>query len=115
MNDGSRPNGVGCSTMPFFNHDIPCPSCGYNLRGLSLDRGCPECGLKIVAASLSPEARAKIQSIEDEVEENLRRQEHHAAMERRLCEFLAAWEQRGERFDRLLDALEEILRHSGKE
>lgn len=25
-------------------HDTPCPECGYNLRGLRLDRMCPECG-----------------------------------------------------------------------
>ncbi|MEL7238419.1 MAG: hypothetical protein AAGK78_06115, partial [Planctomycetota bacterium] len=25
-------------------HDAACPSCGYNLRGLRMDRRCPECG-----------------------------------------------------------------------
>lgn len=30
---------------PIFTEDIPCPACGYNLRGLSEAR-CPECGHK---------------------------------------------------------------------
>lgn len=25
-------------------HDLPCAGCGYNLRGLTTDRKCPECG-----------------------------------------------------------------------
>ncbi|MCC6659887.1 MAG: hypothetical protein IT437_03275 [Phycisphaerales bacterium] len=31
--------------------DLPCPECGYNLRGLVIPR-CPECGLQITAAEL---------------------------------------------------------------
>src|SRR5688500_2739644 len=27
-----------------IEHDVPCPDCGYNLRGLRLDGKCPECG-----------------------------------------------------------------------
>jgi hypothetical protein len=27
--------------------DLPCPGCGYNLRGLNYGRNCPECGLAI--------------------------------------------------------------------
>lgn len=29
---------------------IPCPTCGYTLLGLPLDRACPECGLSIAEA-----------------------------------------------------------------
>jgi hypothetical protein len=29
-------------------HDVPCPCCGYSLRGLTSDR-CPECGLAATA------------------------------------------------------------------
>jgi hypothetical protein len=27
-----------------IEQDVPCPDCGYNLRGLRLDGKCPECG-----------------------------------------------------------------------
>ncbi|HVS71670.1 MAG TPA: hypothetical protein VHQ47_10490 [Phycisphaerae bacterium] len=27
-----------------LTHDVPCRACGYNLRGLSTDGRCPECG-----------------------------------------------------------------------
>ncbi len=27
--------------------DVPCPACGYNLRGLTSGR-CPECNLEVV-------------------------------------------------------------------
>lgn len=27
-----------------IENDVPCPDCGYNLRGLRLDGRCPECG-----------------------------------------------------------------------
>ncbi|MAE64038.1 MAG: hypothetical protein CMJ18_07160 [Phycisphaeraceae bacterium] len=27
--------------------DVACRGCGYNLRGLGFDRGCPECGAPI--------------------------------------------------------------------
>ena len=27
--------------------DLPCVACGYNLRGLSLDGRCPECGMAV--------------------------------------------------------------------
>lgn len=32
-------------------HDHPCPSCGYNLRGISSDV-CPECGLRLLESSV---------------------------------------------------------------
>jgi hypothetical protein len=30
-----------------IDRDLPCPGCGYNLRGLNYGRNCPECGLVI--------------------------------------------------------------------
>jgi uncharacterized membrane protein len=30
-----------------IDHDLPCPRCGYNLRGLNYGRNCPECGSPI--------------------------------------------------------------------
>jgi len=30
-----------------IDRDLPCPGCGYNLRGLNYGRACPECGLAI--------------------------------------------------------------------
>lgn len=30
-----------------IDHDWHCPTCGYNLRGLTLGRNCPECGQSI--------------------------------------------------------------------
>ena len=27
-----------------IDRDLPCPRCGYNLRGLNYGRNCPECG-----------------------------------------------------------------------
>lgn len=32
--------------------DLPCQSCGYNLRGLQLEQACPECGLSVVNSRL---------------------------------------------------------------
>jgi hypothetical protein len=32
---------------PVIGQDLPCWHCGYNLRGLTPDRTCPECGLAI--------------------------------------------------------------------
>src|SRR5690242_12184693 len=89
--------------MPFFTTDVPCPSCGYNLRGLSLGNGCPECGLKVVSNELTPDERIETKRIEAEVEENLRQMEEEKAQRDQIAAFLAAWERRGERFDRLLD------------
>lgn len=30
-----------------IDHDVPCPRCRYNLRGLTVSRPCPECGHSI--------------------------------------------------------------------
>src|SRR5436189_5843183 len=86
-------------SMPFFNTDVPCPSCGYNLRGLSLGHGCPECGLKVVSNEFTADERVEMKRIEAEVEENLRQMEEEKARREQLGEVLAAWERRGERFD----------------
>jgi hypothetical protein len=95
--------------MPFFNFDIPCPSCGYNLRGLSLDRGCPECGVKVVSLTQIPDEQAKTKLLEAEIEENLKQQEEQEAHKGRINAFLTDWERRGERFDRMLDRIEGVL------
>jgi len=95
--------------MPFFTTDVPCPSCGYNLRGLSLGNGCPECGLKVVSNELTADERIDTKRIEDEVEENLRQMEEEKTKREQLTSFLAAWDRRGERFDRVLDRIEKFL------
>lgn len=40
----------GGSSRAVFDRDAPCPSCGYNLRGLPLGNACPECGAQPGAA-----------------------------------------------------------------
>jgi hypothetical protein len=97
--------------MPFFTIDIPCPSCGYNLRGLSLGNGCPECGLKVISNEPTPAERTKTQRIEAEIEENLRQMEEQKATREQLAHFLAAWDRRGAQFDHLLNRLTKILDH----
>jgi hypothetical protein len=42
------PQGAGFSQPPqVLNHDQPCRRCGYNLRGLSTNHRCPECGTPV--------------------------------------------------------------------
>lgn len=43
------------------DHDLPCTRCGYNLRTLSLDARCPECG-QLVDISLAEHAALKLHS-----------------------------------------------------
>jgi len=95
--------------MSFFTTDIPCPSCGYNLRGLSLSHGCPECGLKVVSNEMTPDERIETRRLDAEVEENLRQMEEEKARQEQVTNFLAAWDRRGERFDRVLDRIEKLL------
>ncbi len=42
----AEPAFVACQTDPpyIIDHDLPCPACGFNRRGLQADRPCPECG-----------------------------------------------------------------------
>jgi hypothetical protein len=47
--DPSEADVSGEKSMPEIDHDLMCMSCGYNLRGLSPDGRCPECGSLIVA------------------------------------------------------------------
>lgn len=95
--------------MAYFTTDIPCPSCGYNLRGLSLDHGCPECGLKIVSTHPVVEDKWRTRRIESEIDENLRIIAEEEARRARQDALVAGWEKRGERFDRILDRVEKLL------
>lgn len=38
-----------------IEHDLPCRRCGYNLRGLNEDGGCPECGAPVWRSLLNDE------------------------------------------------------------
>ena len=40
-------------TIVAVNHDLPCCSCGYNLRGLDQRSRCPECGYTIRASIMA--------------------------------------------------------------
>ena len=44
--DESRPELVRALEVFVAERDVPCPGCGYNLRGLEGSR-CPECGLEV--------------------------------------------------------------------
>lgn len=39
---------------PPIDHDVHCPACGYNLRGLRTGGRCPECGLSIDPKAIAP-------------------------------------------------------------
>ena len=41
----------GAETAGAIESDLPCHSCGYNLRGLSLDGRCPECNLEVATSA----------------------------------------------------------------
>lgn len=94
--------------MKFVNTDLPCPNCGYNLRGLQSDHPCPECGLKILG-DLEEPGRRKVDRLDEEIDEHLQEQENSAAREQRINELLSSWEARGVRFDQLLDRIEQML------
>lgn len=50
---GNIPNAAGATGVGELTGDVPCLSCGYNLRSLSVRDGCPECGLRVRATLLS--------------------------------------------------------------
>ncbi len=49
---GDSPYGEG----PIY-HDLNCKHCGYNLRGLNVDRVCPECGTPVGKSVLGDQLR----------------------------------------------------------
>jgi uncharacterized repeat protein (TIGR04138 family) len=38
-----------------INEDVPCLGCGYNLRGLTLEHRCPECGRPVAESAFVAE------------------------------------------------------------
>ena len=58
---------------------------------------------------LTPEEGIETRRLDAEIEENFRRMEEKQARRERLASFIAAWERRGERFDRVLDRIEKLL------
>lgn len=40
-----------------IDHDLPCRHCGYNLRGMTEDRACPECGTAVGRSLLGDQLR----------------------------------------------------------
>lgn len=56
--DARTPGGAGGGDAAFtvataLSGDLPCVSCGYNLRGLSIRGACPECGTAVKATILA--------------------------------------------------------------
>lgn len=49
-----------------IENDVPCPDCGYNLRGLRLDGRCPECGRPTIDTFARP-LRAKTGVLAEEM------------------------------------------------
>lgn len=50
----ARDRGDNVLNLVVSKHDTPCGRCGFNLRGVDLERGgvCPECGLEVTFQSL---------------------------------------------------------------
>lgn len=46
--------------------DVPCPACGYDLRGTIDAERCPECGATIYAIELSERRRRQAESLADD-------------------------------------------------
>ena len=63
----SERQGSGRGESATVDHDLGCIGCDYNLRSLSIDSACPECGAAVGASlvphPLSHESPAKLQSL----------------------------------------------------
>ena len=82
-----------------ISSDLHCLVCGYNLRGLTPDRNCPECGLH-VQRTLDlgdPDRAMKQQQARGEV------------LDARYDAVLGKWEEHARRTDQLLDAIEALV------
>jgi len=57
--DGELPdtNDTGSAADTTLSHDLPCRHCGYNLRGMTEDRACPECGTAVGRSLLGDQLR----------------------------------------------------------
>ncbi len=95
--------------MAFLNIDLRCPKCRYNLRGLEIGNRCPECGLNVFAEPGDAIGRG-VENLDRELAEQLQLQEDDAARRLRLDTLINSWEERGDRFNRLLDRMEEVLK-----
>jgi hypothetical protein len=110
------------STSPIFNHDLPCPRCGYNLRGLPIDEPCPECGLMVERPAAAPPAPGITPPAwRGRAAENVagfdRQQDELALAAERLLRadealrrhetLLTRWEQLITRIERVLDRIEQ--------
>ena len=51
-------------TRPTIEQDVPCAGCGYDLRGLSPEGNCPECGFGIAKSVVNVATRWRSRSRE---------------------------------------------------
>jgi hypothetical protein len=58
VTDTNRTNEPAAKPVIFADQDVPCPRCGYNLRGLVEPR-CPECGLVFDPERVRRESRQR--------------------------------------------------------
>jgi predicted nuclease with TOPRIM domain len=103
--------------VQYITSDLACPICKYNLRGLPIDHACPECGLKIDrhVSFDDPHGKKRDRLIEEfdsmmEEREKLERAaQEAAAFNDRQARLIARWEQLSDRFERLMDAVEQKM------
>jgi hypothetical protein len=99
------------------NHDLPCPGCGYNLRGVPYDHPCPECGLMVDRQSpAAPTFGSNSRRTPETVQEFDRQQDELSLAAERLLRadealrrhetLLVRWEQLITRIERVLDRIE---------
>jgi DNA-directed RNA polymerase subunit RPC12/RpoP len=96
-------------TTEMWNFDVRCPTCGYNLRGLPIVNRCPDCGRPAVTRQLDDEA-LRIERLDAEIAERLQLDAEAVAQQQRIETLIAAWEERGRRFDKLMELAEARLR-----